>query len=329
MAMIEHGHLLSEMRSLSAADPKSARETLKRLLSVSPGSGAELLRQLTCPEDARVRHVAASLAVRGEFIDLLRPVLTEWQALETDEFTRNAIKRALDCRTPAPQKSIQIDRLGEVETYRYVSQRLCHRVRNRLLRPAADLMALEAAIAKVQAPEEKILLKEAATRLRDGLREIGRQVEFPLDDDYFTWSIFDLPSWLREAQQRFGPARTSVNVVGDGSHCIRASSYLLDIVFSNLWSNAVQASAPSPCSIEATIDTQGSHVCLLLTDNGPGFEARHIEDAFSTAFSTNGRHRGRGLLEVADAIARLGGAAKLVPLNEVLRVNLFFPVVAS
>src|SRR5207247_1253600 len=102
---------------------------------------------------------------------------------------------------------------------------------------------------------------------------------------------------------------------------IRATAFLLDTAFGNLWSNAVQAaeqlSLPS-CHITAEMNPRNDDggkvwVDLLLRDSGPGFSSGLLASAFRLPFSTKAEARGRGLLEVADAVRRLQGEVKLVP----------------
>ena len=118
---------------------------------------------------------------------------------------------------------------------------------------------------------------------------------------------------------------------------VRATAFLLDTAFGNLWTNSVQAAdqlnLPS-CHITAELNvrkdnTEKGWVDALLRDSGPGFSSQMVASAFRLPFSTKAETRGRGLLEVADAIRRLQGEVKLVPVaaNE-HRVLIRLPVEA-
>jgi sensor histidine kinase regulating citrate/malate metabolism len=97
----------------------------------------------------------------------------------------------------------------------------------------------------------------------------------------------------------------------------QATPFYLDTLFGNLWSNAIQAVEPSACAIElqCVVDLRRLWLAMLVIDNGPGFAASHVETAFTQTFSTKGLSRGRGLLEVADAVHRLQGEIRLVPVQ--------------
>jgi sensor histidine kinase regulating citrate/malate metabolism len=90
---------------------------------------------------------------------------------------------------------------------------------------------------------------------------------------------------------------------------ISATRFLLDTTFGNIWANAVQA-APAPCRLtfECSEAGGGKRLRIVVRDNGAGFDKDHQETAFRQAFSTKSTSRGRGLLEMADAVAQLQGS---------------------
>jgi sensor histidine kinase regulating citrate/malate metabolism len=97
---------------------------------------------------------------------------------------------------------------------------------------------------------------------------------------------------------------------------VRANAFLLETAFGNLWANAVQAAEQAnlpDCLITAEVRRAARRIEILLRDNGPGFAEQHLETAFRMPFSTKSDTRGRGLLEIAEAVRRLQGNVQLVP----------------
>src|SRR5258708_37055400 len=93
-----------------------------------------------------------------------------------------------------------------IETYRYVAQRLCHRVGNALMGPGTSLMELEFALGNLADQRTRVEITEIVSRLRDGLRRVGRQVEFNVNDDYFTWRSVALCDWMERMKAAYpGP----------------------------------------------------------------------------------------------------------------------------
>ncbi len=108
-----------------------------------------------------------------------------------------------------------------------------------------------------------------------------------------------------------------------------ASDYLLRIIFWNLWINAQQA-VQGDCRITVRATTEGKTVQLLLIDNGGGFPPEMVGVAFYERYSQNGVYRGRGLLEVQDAVQRLRGKASLEQCSPgEYRIVLSFPLEAQ
>ena len=69
---------------------------------------------------------------------------------------------------------------------------------------------------------------------------------------------------------------------------------------------------------------------LVVLDNGPGFSPTASAAAFREQHSTKAPHRGRGLLEVQDAVERLGGSVWLFEYRcSELRIQLRLPLVES
>jgi signal transduction histidine kinase len=223
-----------------------------------------------------------------------------------------------------------------VEAYRYVADRLCHRIRNALAFPGAQLNRLEHVIGDISDPTLKSDLMDILAGCQTGFLRISRNVQFDTGDDYLTWQTIPLMTWLdtaaTEFTSRIGPAK--LVIVCDPAVRrvnIRATRFFLDTIFGNLWSNAIQAVDP-PCrfEIQCAVDTRQGTIEMIVLDNGPGFAETHLETAFQQVFSTKSESRGRGLLEVADAVVQLKGALKLVNVgNGQYRIRLSFPLEAT
>jgi sensor histidine kinase regulating citrate/malate metabolism len=89
-----------------------------------------------------------------------------------------------------------------------------------------------------------------------------------------------------------------------------ASDYLLEIIFWNIWLNSHQA-AGITCNVTAVFEPTGKELLLRVLDNGPGFSRDMKEIAFQQMYSTKTPGRGRGLLEIQEAVERLGGRIQL------------------
>ena len=89
--------------------------------------------------------------------------------------------------------------------------------------------------------------------------------------------------------------------------------------------NAHQA-AEDPCSIRLDCSLSSNTISVVVIDSGNGFSAELAGIAFHDRFSKSGPHRGRGLLEVQDAVMQLHGQVQLVEVSQgEYRVALEFP----
>jgi sensor histidine kinase regulating citrate/malate metabolism len=105
-----------------------------------------------------------------------------------------------------------------------------------------------------------------------------------------------------------------------------ANDYFLRLIFWNLWLNSHQA-VGSTCKITVEFAVEGEKLRLVFLDSGAGFRQDAVGVAFQDRFSKHGEHRGRGLLEVQDAVEQLHGSAELVRhASGTYRVALLFPV---
>lgn len=327
--------IVKDLRWLTASDPKQARIAFNALLQGGSSLLHEVLKSASRPGDGRLRQMIATVYRTDESATSLEAWLRQWIEIEPDEFTKSAISTALSSRIPEPlpRPSPRSQTANTVEAYRYVADRLCHRVRNALSLPSSQIVRLEHIASEIGDPAIQNELMDVLAGLQKGMRRISRNVEFDTGDDYLTWQSVPIVAWLEttanEFASRFGPAKfvvTCDQIVRQVK--VRATRFFLETAFGNLWSNAVQAVEP-PCEIDVqcAVDTQRGRITMLIEDNGPGFNESHLETAFQQVFSTKAESRGRGLLEIADAVIRLQGNVQLAKVtNGVFRIQVSMPV---
>lgn len=330
--------VVTKLRWLVASDPKQARSAFYALLQGDITLLNEVLKSASRPGDGRLRQMIATVFRTDVNATSLEPWLRQWIEIEPDEFTKSAIATAISARIPeeATRPSPRSQAANTVEAYRYVADRLCHRVRNAMSLPSAQIARLEHIARDVGDPTLQTELMEVLAGLQKGLRRISRNVEFDTGDDYLIWQSVPIIGWLEssanEFASRFGHAKFVVTCDQAVRRItVRATRFFLETAFGNLWSNAVQAVEP-PCEIEVqcALDSQRGQVEMLIVDNGPGFPETHLETAFQQVFSTKSDSRGRGLLEIADAIVRLQGTVQLTKSgNAEYRIRISIPVESS
>jgi signal transduction histidine kinase len=328
---------LTHLRWLVASDPKQARTAFQAILRGPADLLNAVLEAASRPGDGRLRQTIATVFRTDPSATVLEPWLRQWLEVEPDEFTKNAIESALAILAPAPQAMpiLRNPAAQPVEAYRYVADRLCHRIRNALTLPGAQIKRLEHLIGEISDPALKNELMEVLTGFHTGFLRISRNVEFDTGDDYLTWQTISLVSWLEstasEFTSRFGPAKLIIRCDAAVRRVrIRATRFFLETAFGNLWSNAIQA-VDTACEIEiqCALDPQRNIIEILVLDNGAGFSEKHLETAFQQIFSTKSESRGRGLLEIADAVARLQGKVELADVrNGEYRIRIILPVEA-
>jgi signal transduction histidine kinase len=328
---------LSNLRWLAASDPKQARAAFLALLQDQEKSLNEVLTSASRPGDGRLRQMIATVFRTDVNATILEPWLRQWLEVESDEFTKAAIQSALASRAPAvaARPTSRSPASQTIEAYRYVADRLCHRVRNALTLPSAQIKRLEHLIGEVNDAVLRQELAEILAGFQTGFLRVSRNVQFDTGDDYLTWQTIPLVSWLEstanEFASRFGPAKHAV--ICDPAvrrTKVRATRFLLETIFGNLWSNAIQA-VDSPCNIQiqCALDSARGIIDILVLDNGSGFPEMQLETAFQQIFSTKSESRGRGLLEVADAVLRLQGTVELANVaTDEYRIHIHLPVEA-
>lgn len=312
---------VERLRQAAVTDPRAARAIVLRLLESADCEAS--LERLSSPGDGRVRQVVAMVhRLNAAHRARLDPWLRRWFEVETDEFTRSAIARALrpdEHSAGATSRTVAgAGTANAIGAYRYVSDRLCHRIRNALALPSTQLRRLEE-LAIAADEETRMALLEVHRAIKAGLTRIARNVEFDVGDDYLTWKELELVPWLEKSASifaaRFGNARLQVacdaRVRGVR---IRGTEFLLETMFGNVWTNAIQAAdAADTLLLEMAFDARAHRVSIVAIDQGPGFAEEHLDAAFQQSFSTKGSGRGRGLLEIADAVAQMQGVVTLRP----------------
>jgi signal transduction histidine kinase len=329
--MLEAEELKKTLGELVLSDIRRARATLLRALETDPDAVEMFLDMLTSAGDARLRSLIANIAKNYPQKQRFVPHLLKWRENESDEFTARAISSALvgvDERSyPKQGPSSKETQPGLLDVYRYVSDRLRHRLRNALFAAQGYTLELKSLLMSGDVAEAAA----AVARLNDAMVTVARALEsIDVDPEYFVQRPIRIVDWLRAMNQRYASQYPAVRLVidnGEGrwSPVVLASDYLLETVFWNLWTNAHQFVGPT-CEITAVIRTKGG-VEILLVDNGVGFAEGLVGIAFSQQYSSfKSLQRGRGLLEVAEAVERLGGSVGLVERrpNE-FRVQIILP----
>jgi signal transduction histidine kinase len=334
--MPDGSELRRNLSTLVLRDPQAARRSLQNAISADFGVVDEMMGLLTETADTRLRQLVANVARTHDQKHCFAAHLLEWKERETDEFTRRAIDAALSAieqagaaahTEPAAQTKVRDRDL--FEAYGFVSARLKHRIRNAMLPAQGNL-------AKLREILDASEVREATTviaKLVDAIKSIGRELEATdVDPVYFEERTVDLVAWLKGMNVTFAATYPNLPVIlttsSDKSMAVRGSSYLLETLFWNLWLDAAQNVAP-PCRVYVEVFRRGGNVELTLLDNGDGFPETMKDIAFQVSYSSKSASRGRGLLEAADAVARMGGNIHLTRCQTGdLRIRITLPVFA-
>jgi signal transduction histidine kinase len=331
--------LHADLRRLAAEDPRRAREQFTQLLESGSPQLENLLRRVSSPGEGRLRQMIANAVRARPDKDRVVSFLLRWRDVETDEFAKRAINAALDgievSAYEQPQRLTALADPSFVEAYRYAAERLHHQVRNTLLDPSARLVRLRNWAGAIGDEKLRYEILSAVGELRDAFRRLGRVVESSeVDAEHFRPRAIRLADWLAEMNTEYGRSFSPVKLAVEGeSGCpltipltIKASDYLLKLIFWNLWVNAHQA-VSEECVITTRLRRDGKRVEVVFLDNGDGFPPSLRGVAFQERFSSNGVDRGRGLLEVQEAVERLFGEVGLFEHRPgEYRVKMFFPL---
>lgn len=84
------------LRHLVVEDPREARRLFLQILDAGGPALDHFLGQISSPADGRLRQLVATALRNNRERERLAPHLIAWHEIETDEFSRRAIARALD-----------------------------------------------------------------------------------------------------------------------------------------------------------------------------------------------------------------------------------------
>jgi signal transduction histidine kinase len=334
--MVDHNKsdAYSKLRMLAAQNPREARTWFCKMLDTNSPELDEVLRSAAELGEGRVRQLMAN-AIRPRFDkDRLIPHLLRWLEDETDEFAKRAIVAVLEevdlSSYHQKTESTMVD-LKLVEAYRYVKDRLRHELRNILLRPQRHIHRLQDKIITIDDDVLRADLGTLVGQISDAFKGVGQLVEFDGDDQYFKLRPISICSWVKVMNDEYGkkyePIVLSIEENANSAFAqILASNYLLHTIFWNLWINSHQA-VDGDCKIMVCVTISARKVALLIVDNGDGFPQDLHGVVFQERYSAKAAHRGRGLLEVQEAVQRLHGKAQLVQYRPGdFRVMLSFPL---
>jgi len=328
----EAEELFSSLRQRAAQDPRGARRQFEKLLGGDPAVLDLILIRISAPGEGRLRQLVANFArSRGEQ-ERFRDHFQRWLAVETDEFARRAVATAITTREmpdARPNERHLVD-TNLVEMYRYVSGRLRHELQNALLGPKTRILQLETKLKQIDQGITRAELEALATQLSDEFHSLGRMAELEPNDTYFTMRLINVRPWVEQMNldyaKRYQHIDLHVQEVGVVSDQVLASDYFLRLIFWNLWINAHQI-VGDPCRITLVFELKNDKLTVLIRDNGVGFPAEMVDIAFRDRYSQSGPNRGRGLLEIQDAIQQIHGEAKLIEVApREYRISLSFRV---
>jgi signal transduction histidine kinase len=321
----------ASLRSLSFSDPLAAKKRISSLLEQESDTARSLFGLASANSDSRVRQIIARCLHRHPNADRFSDLLQLWRETETDEFTLLALNEAL---ATAPTRSgrvrKEVDLPDLAHTFRYVSARLRHRILNLLPRCGVCITQISQDLRHLECTDARSDLVANIGELRSLLQRVERAVDFAEEEAHFAPRQLHIAQWIEMNTGRFISVYGRAVIVADISRCktdpqVWGSDYLLDQVFTNLWLNSVQA-VDGRCEITNTIEVDSARVRILIHDNGPGMSAKGADAAFELQYSSKGLNRGRGHLEVSDAMKRMGGDAQIYHDSTLgRRVRLTFP----
>jgi signal transduction histidine kinase len=311
--------IYEELRGLSFEDPLGAKRIFTGILEGDDPTLRAVLDLAAASGDGRVRQVIARVAQKHPRRGKVVEALASWKETETDEFALSAIDDALKEIGGRHQRSKLPAEFPDLSfTFRFLSGRLRHRVLNILPRAGISVNDLRDEIKRIGGDE---LLNSVLPMLDDmhaSLRRLERAVSFEEEESYFTPARILLPDWLKtyypKYQAQYG--RIGLRLDFGPAHdqaLVKASPFLLETVFLNLWNNSKQT-VEGDTEVTLSGAVQGTHLVVNVVDNGGGFTSSDPELAFRLQYSKKrDAERGRGHMEVDDAMRRLGGDASVRP----------------
>ncbi len=306
-----------ELRRLAFEDPLGAKRIFTGILDGDDPTLRAVLDLASASGDGRVRQVIARVAQKHARRGKVVEALAKWKEIETDEFALSAINDALKEIGGRRQRSRLPAEFPDLSfTFRFLSGRLRHRVLNILPRAGISVGDLREEIKRIGGDD---LLNSVLPMLDDmhaSLGRLERAVSFEEEDAYFTPARILLPEWLKSYRPKYQAqyGRIGLRLDFGAAHdqaLVKASPFLLETVFLNLWNNSKQAIGDDT-EVMLSGALQGGRLLVSVIDNGDGFTPSDTERAFRLQYSTKrDAERGRGHMEVDDAMRRLGGDASV------------------
>ena len=328
--VVEVHDAVAALNELALADPIGARERFVGLYSTSSLDRDSVIAELRANASPRLRQVVARAFTRLTADAGVVRLLQGWLEAESDEFTAAAIRQALEpSKGPDHRRKYVSDLADAGRTYRYLAARLRHRVLNALPRVGLDVRRLTAAVhAELdQAARDRVLtlldaLRESMLRLQAGVAFDDEAAQFEIRP--VAWIEF-----LRQLAMTYQAGWPDVSIEIDSEPRLERARvtivpYLVEVAFRNVFDNARQAVA-GPCVIRIAARMDARRLTMRVLDDGPGFSAIAAAAAFEVSFSTK-EQQGRGLLEVSDAIARMGGNVRISDGSDGKRLELALPI---
>lgn len=322
------------LRRLVRQNLKEARRQVQAVLAGGPDGRATFLAALGGVGDGRLRQCVANVVIADQsLLPVTTASLQAWLAAETDEFARRSIASALQQTATAKRPTHKAGLIDPalVTAYRYVSDRLAHELRNTLLIPQGRLNELQSLVSTLGDDQTRARILSCLGQLGDEFQEVGRLAVSNPDDEYFRFRPITILDWIERMKGAYAKRYSALGFEPLGPPAalaakVLANDYFLRLAFWNLWLNSHQT-VGSMCKISIEFSIDAGMLRLVVLDNGAGFRADAVGVAFHDRFSKNGDHRGRGLLEVQDAVEQLQGTAELVKhATGTYRVRLTFPV---
>jgi hypothetical protein len=238
--------LYERLRRLALEDPREAKKVFLAAFDANSNELSEFLARLGKPNEGRLRQVVANAIRTHPEKGRIIPELLQWRETETDEFTRRAIEGALvdvDPTTILGKVHQQITTPnGLADVYRYVSDRLRHRLRNSMLSAQAQASRLK----KLVSADLGTDVQTTIAKLNDAMVSLARELAATdVDPEYFRQRSIALADWLGQLNTRYTTQYSAVNLrlinADDPRLRVFANDYLLDTIFWNVWLNAQQA----------------------------------------------------------------------------------------
>src|ERR1700682_157566 len=133
--MAESEAIYIQLKRMVLEDPKAARNEFLRLFDTASPHLEDIFSGAALPGESRLRHTIANAVRAHPEKHRVIPHLLKWRNAEVDEFALRAIDAALRDVDPREASAGGSRRnvgssLQVSEMYRYVSQRLRHKLRN-------------------------------------------------------------------------------------------------------------------------------------------------------------------------------------------------------